>query len=858
MASDKNVNIKITADSKEAEKGLNKVTAAMNKLGKSSTLKGITNLSSAVTSSISAFGSLKSAVEGVISAVEECSAAYAKQRSAEVALETAARNNPYLNSSGVKALKQYATELSKAAGIADEDLLQAMTKLAATGRTESEIMKMMGVAADVAASGTMGFEQALDALNKSFQGSAGSLSDIAAGVQNLTAEELKAGAAIEAVGKAYKGAGDSMSSFTGGAERLQNAVNSLKEGLGGITAESLNAFKTNVAAIIEGFNVIFTRLNELNSAKATIAALADKENKTVSEELELALAEMRTLTDAIGRKEIEITEGIRRWTTPATGGEDVIQSTIDKEMEQNKDLQALYAQKKELSERIKELEELERQSTLAPSIEPAAGDSGGGEADELTDDQKAQAMIDAYKARIAALREEIEVRRELGDEITELAEKEEIAAEMYKGLIDLVADSEGVITTNNPFFKAEKESLAELTEWIEANRPSELIEEEDTRLAELKAAIEAATPGADEWRKLSDTILDVTGQFAALKNELPQAEAAALEEQIEALKESLTAPALEGWSKLKKEAEDVYARIAELEAERTGAAKQGKYDLADEYTKEIVRLNEVAAEKSAEAWDAYVSEMKEKMSSLVSSISSNLSQVTSTLSSACDLMLETSENRLSATLDKLEIAYLSGEMDEEEYNEAVLKAKKEAAQEEYKIEMWQWSASLLTATANIAEGVTKAIAQGGTAGLVTGALVTAAGAVQLASIIASKPTPPTYSTGGIVGGNSYHGDHVQALLNSGEMVLNAGQQRNLFDSINSGNISKRAASGAASGTSVIVNNAASNIVSAQPEVSDGQIKVMIDMRVNESLKRGRYSKALTQAEQSKSGKWYGS
>ena len=43
-----------------------------------------------------------------------------------------------------------------------------------------------------------------------------------------------------------------------------------------------------------------------------------------------------------------------------------------------------------------------------------------------------------------------------------------------------------------------------------------------------------------------------------------------------------------------------------------------------------------------------------------------------------------------------------------------------------------------------------------------------------------------FAEGGIVGGNSMVGDNVLARVNSGEMILNRGQQANLFDMINSG------------------------------------------------------------------------
>ena len=144
-----------------------------------------------------------------------------------------------------------------------------------------------------------------------------------------------------------------------------------------------------------------------------------------------------------------------------------------------------------------------------------------------------------------------------------------------------------------------------------------------------------------------------------------------------------------------------------------------------------------------------------------------------------------------------------------------------------------------------------AIAQGGVAGLITGALVGAAGAVQIASIIASKPTPPSFSTGGIVGGTSTHGDNIAANLNSREMVMNMGQQKALWDFINGGS------NGAGGGANIVINNSASNLVTAQPQISKEKIELMIDARVNDSLKNGRYNNSLNMAQQGMSGDYYG-
>lgn len=56
----------------------------------------------------------------------------------------------------------------------------------------------------------------------------------------------------------------------------------------------------------------------------------------------------------------------------------------------------------------------------------------------------------------------------------------------------------------------------------------------------------------------------------------------------------------------------------------------------------------------------------------------------------------------------------------------------------------------------------------------------------VASVVAAMASIPKFATGGIVPGVSFTGDKVPALLNSGEMILNASQQGNLFKMLNSG------------------------------------------------------------------------
>ena len=60
------------------------------------------------------------------------------------------------------------------------------------------------------------------------------------------------------------------------------------------------------------------------------------------------------------------------------------------------------------------------------------------------------------------------------------------------------------------------------------------------------------------------------------------------------------------------------------------------------------------------------------------------------------------------------------------------------------------------------------------------------GMTQLVSMVSQikQLTAGGYAEGGIIPGNSFNGDKVMAMVNSGEMILNTHQQKNLFDMLN--------------------------------------------------------------------------
>jgi len=94
----------------------------------------------------------------------------------------------------------------------------------------------------------------------------------------------------------------------------------------------------------------------------------------------------------------------------------------------------------------------------------------------------------------------------------------------------------------------------------------------------------------------------------------------------------------------------------------------------------------------------------------------------------------------------------------------------------------QQASNLASIAMNTATAYVRALASPG--GLILANVIAGLGAAQAALVISTPP--PAYETGGIVPGTSYSGDNIPARVNSGEMILNQQQQKNLFTMANNG------------------------------------------------------------------------
>ena len=248
MAVDGSIKISTEIDQSGLDKGLKGVESKLEDGAKSAS-KFSGGLLGAAAAGAAAAVAIKKAVE----VVKDLTDAYKVQAKAETQLESAAKNNPYLDSASVQALKDYAGELQSISTVGDEELIPMMAQLAAAGRTQDEIMQIMSTALDISATGTMSLDSAMRQLNKSYGGFAGELGESIPEIKALSSEELKQGGAVKILSERYKGMASEVAATTGTAEQLANAMGDLKEELGAPFEKALGPVRTFFKELVGGW-----------------------------------------------------------------------------------------------------------------------------------------------------------------------------------------------------------------------------------------------------------------------------------------------------------------------------------------------------------------------------------------------------------------------------------------------------------------------------------------------------------------------------------------------------------------------------------------------------------------------------
>ena len=843
---DGKVEIETGIDEKGISKGLNKIAEKLKKFGNSPSLKALSNIGATVSGIGAAYKIVTDGVKAASAAIKEMSDLYNTQTRAEVQLTQAVKNNPYLLSESVTALKNYASELQSISTYGDEELIPQMAQLAAAGRTQDEIMQIMSASVNMAASGMMSLDGAVDALNKTYNGTVGLLVNQRGELKGLTAEQLKNGDAVKIISQKYDGMAQEVAKATGSSQQLKNAVGDLKEELGAPFEKAMSPIRAFFTELISGWANAkkakreYEEAGKQNSEGKGTAQTLQTQIDGLTKEIEERKKEYEKMTDP---KEMEwkVANG-RGYVTMdmlKTANENYLKRTNEmKDLlhRRQRQLDAAVLQEQKANEKAKKAaEEAEQKTQIEAEI-------------EARDKLRA-----AYDETIRQKQEEINQRRLNGEEISEEAEAQEMYNTAFAAYIKMMSDP--AFAGNSGNYSHEANARAQIADWGSIAGGGELKKQIKDFEQELQAA-------ADEANGI------VKNQYAAILESLDAEYKAVIENKY--LEEEEKTRIQEEYAEKRKEIEEAAAKAdkdalnAKIDAvtginENYWTQYKAKLDelakLENEVESSTVLDHEEKEAEKTRLTEAAIQARKELISNIANDVANYTSQAVQIMKDASNLMLDTVKNNATAEQAELETKYRKGEISEEEYNKKVAESKKKAAKEQYKIQMWQWGASILQATANIAQGVSMAIAQGGVAGLITGALVGAAGAVQIASIIASKPTPPSFATGGFIGGTNgatLGDDNTYIHARRGEWVVNAMQQKKLLSLLNAGG-----STGGGNIPNIVINNSASNLVRAQPQITKDKIELLIDARVNDSLKNGRYNTSLNMAQQGMSGDYYG-
>ena len=844
---DKNVSIKYKSDTKEAKKNIDNLISSLNKLGKDAKNDSVSKLGDAwkrTTSTIkgAGLGAVIAAevklLKKELQAIKDTAEAFNVQLKAETKLAQAAKNKPYMDGTGVNRLKEFAGQLQSISDYGDEELIPMMTELVATGRTEAQVMDIMSASIDVAAGTGKNLQSVVEMLNKSYTGEAGELSTLSAETKNLTKEQLQSGEAVKILAEQYKGISEEATKATGSAKQLAMAQGDLAESWGKVTKPAYDSWNNfwlrqtkKAQEFAESVNKALEKASQnwvigggyrLNKefVKNTLAEAKDAD-KDGNRRLYLEDVAGAQNNEALGNA-INYLSNLKKRKAEETELLNILkeeQQWREKKV-QNEQADAKAAQEaatmttEQLRAKLKEMRESNDLANADYRLQFALRTEL--EKREAKEAQIQNGLLEQYKNKVAAEEKEIAIRREAGEEISKQEEAQKMLntkLEAYVAFIKEGGDTSSQAAKNiRADIKAISADLAAMQE-AEVQR----LEAEKAEEARLKAI-------KDQLDKMNDKVLSlkeaanelINGPQEVKLSDTIQQTIDALEVEAEALDHESAAYA------------DYIEKLKEL--------------------KELLPQVQEAEEKAAESHERTIDNVNSVMSQITDSMQSltnSISQISQTALSEANRQYDKDAKALEMQLDNDIITY-------DEYLEKKDQLDKEAAQKEYKIKMAEWSMNLAMATAQAAQAVVNALASGTPpVNIINATTAGLLGAAQLVAIAGAKPRAPSFSTGGFLTGNSYHGDKIAFNGNAGEAILNPAEQRAFLDLANG-----EGGKGVVVNMPVNIENNAGDAVQVSAMLQDRQIKITVDKIVNSTMQSGGYNNALQSANASMKGARY--
>lgn len=880
MAKDKNVNIKIKADAKDANSAIDKVSSKLNELKKRLGKNKSANLVTSLSGIAKTFGLAISAIKQAGAAIKELNETALVQIKAEKQLETAAKNNPYLNAQSVRQLKNFASELQNIGTIGDEQLLPLMAQLAAAGRTQAEIQDIMSAALDVSASGAMSMESAVKNLNKTFSGLSGELGESVPQIKSLTKEQLRNGEAVRIIARQYEGMAKETAKATGSGIQLSNAVGDLKEQLG-----------MGFTAIIRPVNVLFTNLvTKVGNAIGKVNELlgfANTQSESTMKQSDIAARELTELKDrqnSVAVELLKIQEDYNKAlekeqkngvNTRAAAQEKENKAVLERVKENTEELQAEYKKQMDEYSRIIEFRKRSAEEAKTTLATPGLSTDEYRKAKKTIkesgkDIKQYESLIEELKFKaeragfdLAATEYNVTATVSTSSGIKEQMEKLQDEADSIARQIE--EKQKQMETMQNAERNSANQTDSKASELIKANtnelnRNISAINEKAKAMRSMGKDVDEAATQQEIVNAVEQSYIDlvtkdtslVTTSNSAAKERLKRLEEekeklaliVGLKKDPAATKELVLKWAAESKTELEK-MRDELASLEILKEQISSGAISTDVDIS-QVDRAIKKLQKSIA-------GGQFQQIAKNISNVLGTLSTGLNNISTYFNSAMESRLSDVQKESEAEADSLKMQYDEGLISYDEYCQKKDELDKKAAKREYKIKLAQWQMDLAMANVSAAQAVANALTSGTPPLNILNAVAAGMlGAAQIATIMGAKPSAPSFSTGGFLTGNSTSGDKIPFKGNAGEAILNPAEQRNFM----------RLANGEGTQAPVTVNmpvtieNNAANDVSVSAENDYNRVKITVDKIVNAGLRSGVYNEGLSAANSSMKGAKY--
>ena len=280
MAND--VNIDIGVESKSAEQSLKKIDNKLEKLSKNAE-KGFkasgvawgsfvgTLASSGATKAIAI---ITGAFGGMVDVFKEGIEASQVQQDAMNKLAAQMKINGDFSKEAAQGMFDFASGIQSVSKFGDEAVIDQLAFAKAMGASNEQAKKIIKASIDLAASTGQDLNSAVRNVSKTLGGMKGELGEVIPEMAGLTAEQLKAGAAIDIVARKFKGAAEAeLNTFSGKLQQAKNSWGDMLEKIGDFITTSPVIIKL-IGIARDGFDRLGKMLAKNNTVFKVINATA--------------------------------------------------------------------------------------------------------------------------------------------------------------------------------------------------------------------------------------------------------------------------------------------------------------------------------------------------------------------------------------------------------------------------------------------------------------------------------------------------------------------------------------------------------------------------------------------------------